>query len=92
MTLGKSAIEILADGSALAAVYILQSRGIDPKSLNPEEFSASLREVMKDELDAVLQEWKDAVEARMGNDFLKYQMNVQCNHIGMLALQKLGLI
>lgn len=82
-----SAIQILCDATIKASLMILDSKGINTKSIDTGKLAADLRETMKAELGTVLSEWKEAVEANMGEGWLREIMNTQANWIAAKALK-----
>ena len=73
--------EVLAEGSMRALVLHGQDQGI----LVTEETVEVLRGVLKRELPGIMDELAGA--AGMGDAMIKYLLNVQCNHVAVLALK-----
>ena len=88
----QTAWSILAEGAILAAFEILRSKGIDTKTVNAQALSDCLKAELTARIVEINGEWKDAVEAHMGEEMLRYIMNVQANYIALKALQNGGLI
>ena len=79
-----TAIGILGKGSADAAILHLQARG--DSDIDIERIVESIKAVAAVELPGIMSEWSDAIEAHMPESFLRHQMNVQCNHLAVLAI------
>jgi len=82
-----NAIQILCDGTTKAAILILESKGIERKSIDAERLSADLRVALKAEIEIAMAEWRKAVDANMNELWLRELMNTQCNHIALHALK-----
>ena len=84
-----SAIEILADGSMRAAAQMLalpKFARINASTDKHELVTDYLRIELKANLPRYMAEWKDAVDAHMGEAMLRTIMNAQCNEIAVRAL------
>jgi len=73
--------EVLAEGSMRALALHGQDQGIEVT----EETVEVLKGVLKRELPGIMQELSDA--RHMGDAMIKYLLNVQCNHVAVLALK-----
>lgn len=86
------AVGILCEGTMRAAALIIQSRHIDHRALDPDctRITAALRQTLRENLEATLEEWREALDARPGEAWLRELLNAQCNSLALKALESLG--
>jgi len=87
-----TAISILCDGTAIAANLILQDRGINTNTVDADKLARVLKAELADRISEFMGEWRDALDAHMGEQFIRHMMNVQCNHAALKVLQAGGWI
>jgi len=84
------AARLLADGTIKATGLILRSRGIDPLN-HVDALTAATKAVLKDNLSAVMAEWKKATEATVSEAWLRELVNAQCNEMALKAIEAANL-
>ncbi len=91
-----TAIELLCDGTIRAAGRMVKETDRFPKlraiagtDRYYDLVAGGLKQTVKAELDNVMVEWKDVVEARMGDTMLRATMNAQCNDLALKGLKML---
>jgi predicted metal-dependent hydrolase len=89
MTTKGSAIELLAEATMKAAVFIATERGINNQENFAERLSDALKETVKSNLDQVQKEWADALEANVSNAWLQELMKVQAVELAQKAIKVL---
>jgi len=67
-----NAIQILCDGTMKAAILVLDHNGVDLKKVDATKLSEDLRKTLKEEIQNVLGEWQDAVEANLSELWLRH--------------------
>ena len=87
-----TAITVLAEGTLNAATLILQDRGVDTSTIDTEKLSTALKAELTACIAEFMGEWKAALDAHMGEQFIRNMMNVQCNYAALKALQAGGWI
>jgi len=75
-------IEVTAKGTMGAMV--LHANGVPVTEAQCER----ARGLIKAEWDELLRNLRDAKESHLGNDMLKYILNLQCNHWAVRALKE----
>ena len=84
---------LVAEGTQRAAIRILINQGLaDEANARLEELAAALKETVTQEYDTVLAEMKEATECRMGEAFLKMQLNTSLNYLAIKAIKKICLL
>ena len=78
--------KILIDATIKAVLLIAQDKNVE---LDNPKVASTLKEVMKEKVPDVQQEWKDAVDAKLGEGWLRQLMNDQANEIAILVLKKM---
>lgn len=79
--------------AAVRVGAVEQSRcGIDHKALDPDctRITAALRQTLRENLEATLEEWREALDAQPGEAWLRELMNAQCSSLALKALESLG--
>ena len=87
-----TAIELLTTGTIKAGFEILRSNGKDPRKADCALLSEVYKSTIKDNLDSILQEWREATEADISENWLKTILNTQCTEMATIALKKAELI
>jgi hypothetical protein len=93
----ETAVGMLAEATLQAAVQIAIVKGLYKVTDNPtkkENFSRKLSEALKsttkDNLDRVMEEWKEATEANLNNAWLKQLMVTQAAELAQIAISKIN--
>jgi hypothetical protein len=92
MATNLEAVKILCDGSIKASILILRDRGIDTKTIDAGKLSDALKTTLKTNLDQIMKDWQDAINANMSEGWLRELINVQCNEMAINALRENGWI
>ncbi len=82
-----NAMTVLVDATIAAAVMILKSKHIE---IDAERLTADLRSTMRAEIGNILQEWKDAIDADLNEEWLRLMMNTQAITLALKALKSGG--
>ena len=82
-----SAVTVLAEATMRSAIKQVISRELE---VDASEMAEALREVCKTNLSRVMSEWKDAIDARLSEGWLRQLINTQANELANEALQSLG--
>lgn len=92
----KSAVEMLCDAVMAGMIEILRERNLvpaDPSDAWCDRLAAAARVELKANMDEVLDEWSNAVEAPgLSDGWLKHMMVTQAAGIALEALQSGGFI
>lgn len=83
------AITILCNGLLNAAVEIADGKGF-LKSLDSAKLSDAMKQTMYDNLDTVRAEWREALDAHMGEPMLRTIMNAQAYDLAIKSLKLAG--
>lgn len=78
-----SAITLLCNKTMEAAARIAAIRGLTPDA---GELSEALKTTVKANLDRILTEWKEALEANIGEGWLGTMIQAQATELAMEAL------
>lgn len=81
-----SAVKILCDGTIRAAILILRDRGIDTSKIDAGKLSADLKAILHTNIESIMKDWEDAVNANLSEGWLREMMNLQCNEMALKAL------
>jgi hypothetical protein len=92
MNTHKSAWDILIEAVIIATGRIARHKDVyDEFMADLDKHTAIMRQVMKDNIDTVLAEWKEATEATVSEGWLKELMNAQANEIALESLKRMEL-
>lgn len=81
--------KLLTDATIKAILLIAKYKKIDIEDKNTE-ISESLKSVVKERIPAIMGEWVDAVESRLGKAWLEKVVNAQANELAILTLKHMG--
>lgn len=73
------AIEMVTVGTARAFRLVAEENGVEPESLDTRRAAVVLKSVLVGHFDEMRKEWKDAIDAHVGPDWLVMMVNLQCN-------------
>ena len=83
-----TAVTILCEATMRAAVRQTIIKGIE---VDAGEMAEALKVVVKANLDWVMEEWKEATEANIGEAWLRQMINVQAHELATEALASMGI-
>jgi len=86
----QTAYTVLAEATRQAAVEQLLHSGYDVGTIDCEKLTQALKDTFRDNLTEIQEEWKNAIEARMGEAMLKEIVNTQANSLALKANQLAG--
>jgi len=84
------ATNLLVNGTIKATGLILRSRGIDPLN-HIDALTSATKAVLKENLSAILDEWKEATGATVSDAWLRQLVNAQCNEMALKAIERANL-
>jgi uncharacterized protein YqgV (UPF0045/DUF77 family) len=79
-----SAVTLLAEATLKAAVHIKIEKKLD---IDAETLSEALKTTIKGNLDEVMTDWKEALEANLGNTWLQELMKVQAVELAQKSIE-----
>lgn len=78
-----TAIQLLCDGTTRAAIHMMREQHIEPEA---GKLSLSCKRILKANVAEIMEEWKEATEARISEIGLRNIMNVQCHALGVKVM------
>jgi hypothetical protein len=84
------AIDLLINGTVTAFGLILRSKDIDPLA-HVDDGTAATKAVLKENISALIAEWKEAVEGQLNEAWLRELVNAQCNQMALKVVERIGL-
>jgi hypothetical protein len=83
-----NAITLLTDGTVKAAGLVLRQRGYDPLA-HVDDIAYATKAVIVERLPGIMEEWNDAISARMSEGWLRELVNAQCKDLGLAVYDRL---
>ena len=80
-----TAVTVLCEGTIKAAGAILRSKNIEITDY--DKLSSDLKVELKANIETVMKEWQEAIDARLSEAWLREMMNAQCNQLALNALK-----
>ena len=78
------AVKLLVDGTILAMAQIMESRDIEQ---DYGMMAEAVKQAVKENLGAVMAEWKNATDTRLSEDWLRKLLNAQANEAALRAVE-----
>lgn len=81
------AIKLIVDATVAATGQLAKQKNIE---LDVDKLSPIVKQVLNDNIYSIMDEWADAVEANIGNEWLKLMMNTQAYELAGKVLERYG--